>query len=187
MNTNFVEYCTSPIQCLGRGVREMRKSLENALDAMFEPVKWMPVDTSCGGISSYSEVTAEGVQRVWHKLFSGTFNPKITLAFNSITFNTSSVSIFPDSQYVFIGIDEVNRRLVVKPTTEHDEIGLKIANVKNGKNVPRTCAAKHVCQFVFNLMKWEPGVRYRIPATFHDFGEPEFVIFDLDDSRQVNT
>jgi hypothetical protein len=157
------------------------------LDPIFSP----KVDTtrrSRGGIRDYSEVTARGVQRVRGVFCSGTFDPRITITFKTITFSPSCVRFFPDCQHVTISIDEETRRLFVEPTADHDDNGLKFAhlefvNRKNGKNVPRKCTTEF-SQMLFNFMDWNPEAKYRIGATFQSL-DNYIMLFKLDDAVQV--
>jgi len=139
---------------------------------------------SRGGIRDYSEVTAPTVQRVRGVFCSATFNPKVILSHKTITFNPSCVRFFPNCQYVIINIDPHQRCLIVKAGTE-DVGSLKIANVKNGTNVPRPCTTR-LCPVLFDFMKWDANAKYRIEATFPKFEfNTEIMIFPLDNAALV--
>jgi len=96
----------------------------------------MPVRKSQGGISDYSEVTAESVLRVRGDFLSATFEPKITITLKTITFNPSCIRFLSDCQHIAISIDERHHRLFVEPAVEGN--GMQLAHFKIGKNVPRT-------------------------------------------------
>jgi hypothetical protein len=161
------------------------KNKKSNLDAAFTTKKESvsPVRKSQGGIRCYSEVTAETVSRVRGEFVSATFNPVVTIAFKSITFNPSCVRFFPDSQHVTVSIDERKRCLIVEPAVEHDDNSLKIANSRNGKNVPRTCTTK-LCPKLFYIMQWNPEMKYRITATFQSWDDKN-MIFRLDNAVRV--
>lgn len=144
-----------------------------------------PVEKSRGGIRDTSELTSESVQRVCGEFLSGTFNPRVTVTYRSILFNTSCVNYFPDCRYFSVRVDETSLRLIVEPTTDDDKDGLKVAHFKDGKNVPRQCTAKHLCPVLFELMKWNPEAKYRLLPDFREFGKRSFMIFNLDEGQEL--
>jgi len=144
-----------------------------------------PVKKGRGGLRDYSEVTASTVQRVRGEFLSDTFKPRVTFAYRQITFNMSCVNLFPDDQYVSLGIDEQNLRLLVEPTVGFDKDCLKFALVKKGKNNPRTCTTKYFCPLLFEFMNWNPKAKYRCLAMFHEFKNHKVIAFNLDECQQV--
>jgi hypothetical protein len=115
----------------------------------------------------------------------GKFAPNVTFEYESLTFNMSCVNLFPDCQHVTIKIDTENRCLVIEPTVYHDRDGLKFANFRNGRNVPRTCKTNGFCQALFDLMKWDVNTKRRVPTIYQKFGDREVMVFNLDESWQV--
>jgi len=111
--------------------------------------------------------------------------PKVTFGLNTIKFDLSCANLFPDSQYVTISIDESNLRLIIEPATHYDADGLKFANFKNGKNVPRTCTVKYFCLMLFDFMKWNSNAKYCISAIYQEFGDKKVLVLNLDEARQV--
>jgi len=139
---------------------------------------------SQGGISDYSEVTAPGVERVCGEFLSSTFDPFVTITYKSVTFNTSCVNYFRESQYFLVRIDESSLRLVVEPTTEDNARGLKVAYFRNGKNIPRRCTAKSLCMFLYDLMKWNPQTEYLVAPDFRGYSKRKFLVFNLDEFQE---
>jgi len=171
---------TEPVK-RGRGRHsDKSKTNETAPTAVAEPIK-----KERGGLRDYSEAKAKTVQRVRGEFLSDTFKPKITLAHRTVTFNMACVNLFRSCQYVSISIDEPNLRLIIEPTMDYDKNGLKFANFKNGRNVPRTCTIKYFCPILFDFMKWNPNAKYRILAIFQEFGDKKIVVFNLDEAQQV--
>ena len=70
-----------------------KKSVDDVFAAMTKPI-----EGSRGGLRDASEARAKTVQEVRAEFFSDTYRPKITLAFNTLTFNTSCVNLFPGGQ-----------------------------------------------------------------------------------------
>jgi hypothetical protein len=140
---------------------------------------------SRGGLKDYDEARGKDVQRVRGEFLSQTFKPKITIAIDSLTFNTSCVNLFPDDQHVVVHIDENNLRLIIEPVNSHDRDSLKFANYKNGRNNPRKCIARYFGDMLFDLMKWNRKAKYRCLAIFQEFGEKRIMVFNLDECQQV--
>ncbi len=144
-----------------------------------------PVKMGRGGLKDYKESKSPSVQRVRGEFLSDTFKPKITFSFNTVTFNTACVNLFPGCQYVSFSIDLENLRLIVEPETDYDKNGLKFANFKDGRNVPRTCRTKYFCLMLYDLMKWNPNAKYRILTVFQQFDDKKIMVFNLDEAQQV--
>ena len=156
------------------------KNKNSHLDAAFA-TKTDTVKQNRGGIRDYSEV--QEATRVRGEFVSGSFNPKVTLSYKTITFNPSCVRFFSDHPYVTIYIDAQNRRLFVKPVIEDDAGKLKIAHFKNGKPVAQTCTTG-LCPILFNFMKWDANAKYRILPKFEGW-DTEIMILPLDDAMLV--
>jgi hypothetical protein len=145
----------------------------------------MPVmRPKCGGGFSKA-CNIKGATTIHPSFFSATFNPRVTITHKSITFNPSCINFFPNCQYFFVCIDEASLRLVVAPTTENDENGLKVAYFRNGKYFPRPCTAKHLCSALFELMKWNSEAKYLIEPDIRGFSDTEFLVFNLDECQEV--
>ncbi len=164
----------------GQGGPSGRKVTPATPAAVAEPVK-----TSRGGLRDYGESKAKTVQRVRGEFLSDTFKPKITFSYNTVTFNMACVNLFAGCQHVSISIDEKNLRLIVEPETNYDKNGLKFANFKDGRNVPRTCTTKYFCLMLFDFMKWNPNAKYRILTVFQQFDDKKIMVFNLDEAQQV--
>jgi hypothetical protein len=140
---------------------------------------------SRGGFRDSSEPQAKTVQCVRGEFLSDFFKPKITLTHKTMTFNMSCVNLLQNCQHVRIFIDESNLRLFVEPTREHDKNGLKFANLKGTRNVPRTCTINYFCLMLFDFMKWNPNAKYRILTIYQEFEGKKYLVFNLDEAQQV--
>ena len=142
---------------------------------------------SRGGLGDYVEIKKGNVQRVRGDFLSPTFKPKITFAFDSITFNMSCVNLFPDDQFVVINVDEPKQRIIIEPCLPHDRDGLKFATYKKDKNNPRKCIARLFCGMVYEMMGWNRKAKYRSMAIFQEFNGKKVIVFNLDECLQVFT
>jgi hypothetical protein len=144
-----------------------------------------PIKKSRGGIHNYSETKANTVERVRGEFLSDTFKAKVTFTYTTITFNTACVNLFKNCQHVTLSIDTSTLRIFVESTTDYDKNGVKFANVKNGKNVPRTSTTRWFCLKLFDFMQWNPNTKYRILTIYQEFGEKKVLVFNLDEAQQV--
>ena len=126
-------------------------------------------------------------QRVRGEFLSPTFKAKATFAFDSITFNMTCVGIFPDDQFVSVTVDPPNLRVIVEPCEAGESISLKFANHKKGRNVPRKCMARWLCQMLYEMMGWHTQAKYRTLAIPQEFFGRQIVVFNLDECLQVFT
>lgn len=144
---------------------------------------------SRGGLSNYSDMKRESVQRVRGDFLSPTFKPRITFAIDSVTFNMACVNLFPDNQYIVINIDEENQRIIIEPCSDYDRDSLKFANynLKKEKNKPRKCIARLFCSMVYDLMGWNRAAKYRCMAIYQVLDDKSIIVFNLDECLQVFT
>lgn len=126
-------------------------------------------------------------QRVRGEFLSPTFKAKATFAYDSITFNMACVRIFSDDQHVAVNIDEPNRRIFIEPCEEGESASLKFANRKDGKNVPRKCMARWLCQSLYDMMDWNTQAKYRTLAIPQMFFGKQIIVFNLDECLQLFT
>jgi len=124
-------------------------------------------------------------QQVRGEFLSSTFKAKVTFAFDSITFNTACVGMFPTEQYIFLRVDKKGQRVIIEPCEGGDKDSLKFANHKSGKNIPRKCIARRACQMLYELMEWHTQARYQVLAIQQEFFGRKIVVFNLDESLQV--
>jgi len=164
--------------------RSFNEKMRNLLDAVFTFTA-SPEEKSRSGLRDDGETNSKTVQRIPGELLADPFKPKITFTHKTMTFNTSCVNLFPDTQYVTISIDVEKRRFFIEPATYHDRDHLKFANVKNGKNIPRTCVTNYFCSALYELMKWNPETKYRIFAIYQVFDDKKIMVFNLDEALEV--
>lgn len=144
---------------------------------------------SRGGLGSYGELKRDSVQRVRGDFLSPVFRPKITFAFDSVTFNMSCVNLFPDHQHIVINVDEENQRIIIEPCRSYDRDSLKFANFNlvKEKNNPRKCMARIFCSMIFEMMDWNRTAKYRCMAVYQELEGKTIVVFNLDECLQVFT
>ena len=130
------------------------------------------------GFGDGSELKAKVTQRIYE-------TANLTFAFETMLFNMACVNLFPDCQHVTICIDTKKRRLIIEPTVYHDKDGLKFANFRKGRNVPRTCTTRIFCQMLFDFMQWDTSEKYRVPTIYQEFGDKKVMVFNLDEAEQV--
>ena len=140
---------------------------------------------SRGGLTDYSDIKKESVQRVRGDFLSPVFKPRVTFAIDSVTFNTSCVNLFPENQHVVLNVDEEHQRIIVEPSQIYDRDALKFALCRNNKNKPRKCVARIFCAMVYDLMGWNRTAKYKCMAIYQEFSERNIIVFNLDECLQV--
>lgn len=126
-------------------------------------------------------------ERVRGEFLMPTYKAKATFAYDSVTFNMTCVGIFPKDQFVSVNVDAPNLRIFIEPCEEGESSSLKFANYKGGRNVPRKCTARWLCQMLFHMMKWNTQAKYRTLAIPQNFFGRSIIVFNLDECLQVFT
>ena len=140
---------------------------------------------SRGGLNSYGEMDRSRYERVRGEFLASTYKARITFSFDSIRFNKSCVNLFPANQHIVINIDEVDQRIIIEPCMAYDRDSLKFAILKNERNEPRKCMARIFCAMIYDLMGWNRNAKYKIMAIFHEWGDKQIIVFNLDECLQV--
>ena len=96
--------------------------------------------------------------------------PKIMLTYDSFTFNTACVRLFPETEYVQIFVNTEKRRLKILPCEPSDDTAIKWSVTKNNKKHPRNVRSKGLCSQVFSLMDWNVKYSYKAMAVYQEFG-----------------
>lgn len=114
-----------------------------------------------------------------------TFRPKVTLNYGDISFNSSCVRLFPQSEYFQLLVDDKKKRMIALPCGQYDLGVVKWSNIKNGKPQSRNIKAKIACAKIFRLMEWDVTYRYKVMATYQELGEVKLVVFNFSDCTML--
>lgn len=136
-----------------------------------------PVIQSLEELNQYQIIRSEFV--------SPRLRPKLTFNFDSITFNSSCVALFKNTQYVQLLINSEEKRMIVMPCDEHVKDSLKWCNVKSGKKTPRNIGCKIFSAKLFGMMGWIPENRYKVQAIYQVIDGRELILFNLDEFEMV--
>jgi len=135
------------------------------------------------GIYSLDELQDCEVLRTEHT--ASTFKPKLSIAYDNISFNISCVRLLPKTQFVNVLIDRVKRRIIVLPAHKHAKDALKWCNIKNGDAVKRTCTAKKFGEKLYNMMNWVKENKYRALGYYQLIEGVQLIVFNLDEYEMV--
>jgi hypothetical protein len=124
-------------------------------------------------------------QVIRSEFVSPRLRPKLTFNFDSISFNTSCVALFKDTQYVQLLINSEEKRMVAIPCDEHIKDSLKWCNIKSGKKMPRNIGCKIFAAKLFGMMGWIPENRYKVQAIYQVIDGHELILFNLDEFEMV--
>ncbi|MDL2287384.1 hypothetical protein LJB90_02320 [Eubacteriales bacterium OttesenSCG-928-G02] len=136
-----------------------------------------------GGLLSIEELN--GSQVIMPEFTAPTFRPKVTLNYRDLTFNSSCVKLFPDSEYFQLLVDEKKKRMIAIPCGQYDVGVVKWSNIKKGKPQPRNIKAKVACAKIFRLMDWDITYRYKVMAIYQELNGIKLVVFNFADCTML--
>ena len=136
-----------------------------------------------GGIFSLTEL--DNCEVVRGEFLSPTFLPKITLRYESFSFSSSCVRLFPDAQYVQILTDRNKKRIIILPSNPLVKEALKWSTLKNEKSYSRSCLARILCAKLYSLMNWIPENRYRVLAVYQEIENVRLIVFNLEECEML--
>ena len=135
------------------------------------------------GIISLKEL--EEAQVVQAEFLSSVYKPKVTLNYDTITFNSSCVRLFKEAEHILILMDLNRRRIVIIPCHEHEKNAFKWCKIKEGKKLSRTSSARIFGGKVFEMMQWRKENRYRPQAIYQELEGRPIIVFNLNEAEMV--
>lgn len=135
------------------------------------------------GVISLKEL--EDAQVVQSEFLSSVFKPKVTLNYDSITFNSSCVRLFEEVEHVLILMDANRRRIVLIPCQEHEKNAFKWCKIKDGRKMARTSSARIFGGKIFEMMEWKKENRYKPQAIYQEVDGRPIIVFNLNESEMV--
>ena len=135
------------------------------------------------GIANLDELQKLEVLRT--ELTSSFFKPKITIAYDSISFNKACLKLLPDTQFVNILVDRLKQRIIVLPVHRHAKDALRWCNVKYGEVIKRTCTAKKFGEKLYEMMRWIKENKYRVLAYYQEIESVQLLVFNLNECEMV--
>lgn len=125
------------------------------------------------------EFSFEGYQVVRREFFAHTFEPALTIRGDSIFFNTACIRKCEDVVYVQLLINQADRKLVIRPCGPDDKDAVRWCVVKGESRRTRTIKSDIFSGMLYDLMRWDPGYRYKLLGVTFEFQGESLYLFDL--------
>ena len=138
---------------------------------------------TAGGLKSLDELNK--FQYIRKEFTTPTYEPKITLNYDTLAFNAACVRIFPDSEYIQILVDDEAKRIVVWSCDRYDKDAIKWSVIKDNKPKSRTVRAKIACAKLFELMNWNIDYRYKIISVYQELESLKLLVFNLTECEML--
>ena len=131
----------------------------------------------------------KGFQVVGANMFSQMFEPVVRISHRSIAFNATCIGklnsmanengtpVLRRCRYVELLYNPVERMLAVRPCSPEHPNALRWTN-ESGNSVQ--LGAKAFCTLLFDMLNWDEGFTFRIPAMLRNKGDEKILFFDLD-------
>ncbi len=131
----------------------------------------------------------KGFQVVGANMFSQVFEPVVRVSSRSIAFNATCIGklntmveeadgpMLRRCRYVELLYNPVERMLAVRPCAPEHPNALRWAS-EGGSSVQ--LGAKAFCTLLFDMLNWDEGFTFRVPAMLRSKGDERVLFFDLD-------
>lgn len=104
----------------------------------------------------------EGFEVVRGEFFSHIYEPSITFNKNKIALNTACIKKLPDTEYVQMLVNPIEKKIAVKPCSEDTRDSFRWRCATPGKLSPKQVTCKVFFAKIMSLMDWNPDYRYKI-------------------------
>lgn len=121
----------------------------------------------------------DNFQVIRKELFAHLRDPAVTIRNDSITFNTACIGGLEDAVYVNVLINEVNKRIVVRRCEENDVDALRWCIAKPDGRKSRTVKGREFAKRLYEIMGWDPRLRYKVMGYKITFQDQTLYVFDL--------
>lgn len=120
-----------------------------------------------------------GYQVVRREFISHSFDPAMTIRWNSITFNNSCISKLESATYIQFLINPTEQKLAIRPCDEGARDAVRWCVVKGDKRKSREITCKPFTTRLYDLMGWEQIYRYKLQGMRIDYQGECLYLFDL--------
>lgn len=120
----------------------------------------------------------EGYQIVRGEFFAHTYEPSFTFNANKVSVNTACIKKLPDTDYVQILVNSVEKKLAVRPCLEDEKDAMRWCSATE-KRSPRQISCRIFFGKVISLMDWNPHYRYKLLGKLIRSNNELLFVFDL--------
>ena len=151
-----------------QGIQRIARELTREEQAMKEKLEGK-------GESAEEDAAATRPGRVFQivrgDMFSRITDPVMRVTPSTITCNRQCTGKLPESSYVEILMNPVERAIVVRPCAEDDP---------NAVMWRKDTGATYLCGILYDIMGWDETYSYKLPATVKTNGDETVLYFDMD-------
>lgn len=105
--------------------------------------------------------------------------PCLTITDKHITFNVECLRRLYDVDYIQLLIHPTERKLAIRPCSEHDVHSIRWLAGCNRVPTSKTLCCQYFSSCLFQIMDWNPEFRYQIRGTWLAHGRDEIIVFDV--------
>ena len=113
--------------------------------------------------------------------------PCITITDQRISFNAECLRRFRKAEYIQLLIHPSERKLAIRPCTEHDAHSIRWQNTSAKRSFTKTLNCSYFSSCLFQIMEWNPEYRYQVRGTWIASEKDEIIIFDVTKALAVYT
>ena len=156
------------------GVQRIARTLSSAEEKMKAQLEGREAEST---IEKALPQVKQGFQVVSGSMFHHAFEATVTFWPNAMKFATACLSRLPGQQCVEALLNPVERMLVVRPCAADHPNALRWVG-KNGYG--NQLSAKCFCSILYEILGWDAGYAYSVPAVIRRRGNETVLFFDLD-------
>jgi len=142
---------------------KMTQETSNVLKDTHDEVMEKPVMAQDEKIVEVGEdFNLNGFQVVRREFFAHLREPSATFDKCKFYVNAACLSIFPDSDYAQVLVNQKTKILALRPCQQKEKDAFQWSKVSKGRRVPKQITCKLFFAKVFSLMGWNPNYRYKL-------------------------
>ena len=142
----------------------------------------MLVGQSINNVKNDEEISCDDYQVVRAEFFTQAVDPVLTLSGRTIRFNSACMRKMPETDYVQLLVNPIQRKLVVRPCNEEEEDAIAWISMKK-KRTPKQITCKVFSAMMMDMMGWDAGCRYKLLGKIISSDRGKVMVFDLDSYR----
>lgn len=128
-----------------------------------------------------------GYELVRSNFFPSFDTPVMNISNGRIRFNTASLKLFEDVEYVELLLNTVSNRIVIRPCDQSSPNAIRWGRLKEDRWTVYKVAAKGLYKTLFDLNSWEEDVGYRFIGHYYSNDKYKFLMFDLEEPVATKT
>lgn len=121
----------------------------------------------------------DGYQVVRREFFAHLHEPSITFNNCKLSFNKACLKQLPEIDYIQILINQAEKKLVIRPSKEHEKDSFLWCTIKNDEKRSKQVTCRIFFAKIIHLMNWNPDYRYKILGKLIQSNYEALFIFDL--------